>query len=211
MVLYDYISTAKQNKDVSRHADNERISPRGRRTSHISPHGWRKTYLTWRMKNIVSTRADKERCISALLRSVSGQYTERYDVLHPHDEIRVYDLVPLSRRYIVASYEDLHFSNLRRRLTFQSVRNVLREHARSMPLRATCSEELSVALQRRWDGAMRRAEERSGLRTACRLPLYPSPTTCERERRRSLSPVPTVDRYGRYTFSCVPKMKSESQ
>ena len=29
------------------------------------------------------------------------------------------------------------------------VRNVLREHARSMPLRATCSEELSVALQRR--------------------------------------------------------------
>ena len=68
-----------------------------------------------------------------------------------------------------------------------SVRNVLREHARSMPLRATCSEELSVALQRRWDGATHRAEERSGLRTACRLPLYPSPTTCERERRRSLS------------------------
>ena len=64
---------------------------------------------------------------------------------------------------------------------------MLREHARSMPLRTTRSEKLSVARQRRWDGATRRAEERSGLQTAGRLPLYPSPTTCERERRRSPS------------------------
>ena len=64
-------------------------------------------------------------------------------------------------------------------------------------------EELSVALQRRWDGATRRAEERSGLRTACRLPLSPSPTTCERERRRSLSPVPTAELNGRFTRSLI--------
>ena len=79
-----------------------------------------------------------------------------------------------------------------------NVRNVLRELAHSIPLRATYSEELSVALQRQWDDATRRAQERSGLRTAYRLPLYPSPTTCERERRRSLSPVPAAEQDGRF-------------
>ena len=83
-----YIDGWAEQRRIWRLVEKRHVSPRGRRTSHVSLRGWRRTYLTGRLKNVVSRRADEERCISVLLRPVHGQYTTRYDVLQPPVEIR---------------------------------------------------------------------------------------------------------------------------